>query len=274
MGIRTTLYRSDSASPWIIIYLCSVMMTIEIGKHTVEYYGEIEEMPVVRYHKWQKAMLIEAGLGSDIASFDRHCERLRIYIATGDKDNAQKELDNLRQSVWLIQQEVSPRLLAFAALVTKIDGRECCDLSDDALKKVVEQLSDAPAVKLSEVIGQLKKKIEDDLCLFFPKLFDSSETKEYFGLLRNRTIEVLKKIQGKDASPGKYEEQLAVYSSPQVFTGTEGVEVRMTKQFESTCATLSEVLHLDAKRLTVLEFYNAFELLDERARENRQKRAK
>ena len=134
------------------------MNTERIGKHTVEYFGDIEEMPVVRYNKWQRALLVDAGVGSDIAAFDRHCERLRIYLSKGQTEEAAKELDNLRQSVWMMQQEITPQHLAFAALVTKIDGRACDDLTDEALQRIVKELGDVPQNKLSGIIGRLKKK--------------------------------------------------------------------------------------------------------------------
>jgi len=120
------------------------MVVAKIGKHTVEYYDTIEELPVARFHKYQKLLLIDAGIGADIAAFDNRIERARRFIADGKADKAQQELENLRQCVFLVQSGISPKDRAFAALVTKIDGNDCTDISDAALEKLTELFADIP----------------------------------------------------------------------------------------------------------------------------------
>ena len=64
----------------------------------------------------------------------------------------------MRQCVYMIQNGINPQHRAFAALVTKIDGQECNDLSDDALVAVTERLKDAPAKELAAQLEAAKKK--------------------------------------------------------------------------------------------------------------------
>ena len=99
-----------------------IMVTAKIGKHTVEYFDTIEELPIVRFHKYQKLLLIDAGVGSDIAAFDQRIERVRRFLAAAKPDNAQQELENLRQCVYMIQNGISPQHRAFAVLVTQKDS--------------------------------------------------------------------------------------------------------------------------------------------------------
>lgn len=257
------------------------MVTVKIGKHTVEMYDAIDELPIVRFHKYQKFLLVDAGIGSDIAAFDQHIEKTRRFLMAGKTEQAQKELENLRQSVFLIQNGISPQHRAFAVLVTKIDGRECNDISDDALAGITQTLQDAPAKELTAQLDAVKKKIDGELMLYFPALFNDSTVKEYYDLLRKRTLELLNAIVDGQPNPEatavveKLTTALITYSNPKLFTGSDGVEIQHDRQFENLCLVLSEQLHVKPKEYTVLEFYNAFDFVQERAKaaEKAQKRA-
>jgi hypothetical protein len=256
------------------------MVTTKIGKHTVEMHDTIEELPVVRFHKYQKLLLIDAGVGADITAFDQRLEKARLFLAEGKPEQAQKELENLRQCVYLLQSELTPSHRAFAALVTKIDGEVCEDLSDDGLARVTQLLNDAPIGEMTAQLDAVKKKIDAELMLYFPSLFNDSDIKEYYDILRRRTLEILMGIaDGKkdiEKAVEKLTTALIIYSHPKTFTGSEGVEVQFDRQFENLCLVLSEQLHVKPKEYTVLEFYNAFDFVREKARktENAQKGGK
>lgn len=259
-----------------------IMVTAKIGKHTVEFYDTIEELPIVRFHKYQKLLLIDAGIGSDITAFDQRIEKTRRFLMAGKPEQAQQELENMRQCVFLIQSGVNPKHRAFAALVTKIDGQDCTDIGDDALAAITEKLNDVPESELTAQLEAVKKKIDGELTLYFPALFNDSDVKEYYDLLRKRTLEILNGIvAGVDDPAGaeivdKLTTALITYSNPKLFTGSDGVEIQFERQFENLCLVLSEQLHVEPKKYSVLEFYNAFDFVKERAKqaERAQKRAK
>lgn len=71
------------------------MKEIEIGKHTVEIYDSIDELPIKRFHKFNKYLLIDAGVGSDLNSISEKINRIVRFIDKEDKANAKIELDNL-----------------------------------------------------------------------------------------------------------------------------------------------------------------------------------
>lgn len=259
-----------------------IMVTAKIGKHTVEFYDTIEELPIVRFHKYQKLLLVDAGIGSDIAAFDQRIEKTRRFLMAGKPEQAQQELENMRQCVFLIQSGVNPKHRAFAALVTKIDGQDCTDIWDDALAAITEKLNDVPESELTAQLEAVKKKIDGELTLYFPALFNDSDVKEYYDILRKRTLEILNGIvAGVDDPAGaeivdKLTTALITYSHPKMFTGSDGVEIQFDRQFENLCLVLSEQLHVEPKKYSVLEFYNAFDFVKERAKqaEKAQKRAK
>ena len=117
--------------------------------------------------------------------------------------------------------------------------------------------------------------------LYFPALFNDSEVKEYYDLLRKRTLEILNGIITGESDPvatdavEKLTTSLITYSNPKTFSGSESAEIQFDRQFENLCLVLSEQLHVKPKDYTVLEFYNAFDFVKERARqvEKAQKRA-
>ncbi len=258
------------------------MVTVKIGKHTVEMYDAIEELPIVRFHKYQKLLLIDAGIGADLAAFDQRIEKTRRFLMDGKPEKAQKELENMRQLVWLIQNEMNPKHRAFAVLVAKIDGNECLDISDDSLNRITETLNDVPEKELTAQLEAVKKKIDTELRLYFPGLFADSQIKEYFDLLKQRALAVLANIvAGVDrpeatAQVEKLTTALITYSNPKSFAGAESEEIQFDRQFENLCLVLSEQLHVKPKEYSVLEFYNAFDFVQERAKqaEKAQNRAK
>lgn len=246
------------------------MQTLKIGKHTVEMYDTIDALPIVRFHKYQKMLLVDSGIGADIASFDKRIERVRRYMLTGKAEQAAQELANLRQCVYLIQQGINPEHRAFAVLVSSIDGDPCTDLSDDGITATLARLGDAPAGEIAASLGAVKKKIDDELSTYFPGLFEGVEIKEYYDIVKQRAMAILREIIAGEQEPGKGVEelttQLILYSKPKEFAGPEGVEVQSDRQFENLCLALSAELHIEPKACTVLEFYNAFDFLREKSK--------
>lgn len=240
------------------------MRATKIGKYDVEIYDAIDELPVVRFHKYNKYLLIDSGVGSDLADFDNHIERALRFNQTKKPELVAAELENLRQNVYLIQSEISPKHLAFCVLVKSIDGEPCNDLSDEGLKKILQRFADIPHIELTAQIEEVKKKIDEELQLYFPGQFDDANVKEYYDQLKRRTIKMLDGIidgdvEGKKTEIDEITTLLITYTKPISFHGSESMEIVYDKQFENMCLFLSQQLNVDPKKFTVLEYYNAFE---------------
>ena len=249
------------------------MKEVKLNGHDVRVYDSIDDLPMVRFHRYNRMLLVDAGIGSEIGDFDSHIERVVRYIRKGDNDNAAKELDNLRQNVYMIMQGQSVKDLSFACLVESIDGVRCDDLSPEGLQKVLHMLGGATRRELTEAFQSVKKKIDDELGLYFPSLFDDVTTREYYDILKRLTVAMLARM--TDDEDGSREEELrdrlVLFQRPKVFTGHEGLEVRHDKDFETMCLAITKETGRDAKTMTVLEYYNAYEYLREKSRKTQNK---
>ena len=248
----------------------------EFNGHKVLIYDSIDELPIQRFHKYNRYLLVDAGIGSEIADFDSHIERVVRYIRKGDNENAGKELENLRQSVFMIMAGQSTKHLSFACLVKSIDGEEKTDLSPEGLEKVLELIGGTPRQELREAFESVKKKIDEELGLYFPSLFDDVRTREFYDIMKRLTLNRLLQITDGATDERKQmaeamREQLVLYSKPKVFTGKDGVEVRHDKEFETMCLLITKETGRDAKQMTVLEYYNAYEYLKEKSRKTQNK---
>lgn len=134
------------------------MKTLKIGKHKVTIYDAISELPITRFHVYNKMLLVDSGVGSDITDFDSHAERIIAFLQKKDTENAIKELQNMRQNIYFIQQALSPKNLAFAALVKEIDGKPFDNISDDGLKEITALFANEKITEIDKPLREAKKK--------------------------------------------------------------------------------------------------------------------
>ena len=250
------------------------MRKIKIGKHTVEFYDSIEDLPVVRFQKFNKLLLIDSGIGSTVNDLDNHLHRMLKYVERGQIDNFNKEVANLRQNFFLIMSELLPKHRAFSALVTKIDDKEITDISDEGLRETFETISDVSGKEICSIVSEVKKKLDLECSNYFPKIFEDSTAKEYYLKLRDWTLATLEKIQmkkGEDCTEinkkiDTLADELLLFTDPKIFTGKDSVEIELDKTFDSTCMLISQQLHVDPTSFTVLRFYNALSYVQETLR--------
>lgn len=234
-----------------------------IGKHKVKIYDSIDELPIIRFHKYNKYLLIDSGVGSDIDDVDGRFVRAIKYIKT-EPESAIKELQNLRQLIHLVSSSLNPEHLAFAVLVAEIDDKPMNDLSEAGLQEVLRILGEAKKGWMDWLLELVKKKIDTELNLYFPGMFDDARTKEFFDHLKQRTMIILNGlISGEDKTDEveKIDDFLLSLAKPKTFYGKESVEIQYDKQFENMNILLTQQLAVNPVNMTVLQYYNAFEYL-------------
>lgn len=236
------------------------MKNLTVNKKTVRVYDSIDEMPIINFQKYNKYLLIDSGIGSDVDDIDAHIARIAKFIKSNNDKKALQELQNMRQSMYMVNSEISPKYLAFAALIHSIDGEEVNDLSDDGLKNVLAKLKEIKHSKIIDFLVWLKKKVTTELEIYFPGDFVSPKEKDAYDKLKQRTLFVLDSmINGTDNSEQIETIDIVMLNmhSPKSYIGSESVEIKYDKQFESTCLLIAQKTSMDAKKMTVLQFYNA-----------------
>jgi len=125
-----------------------------IKKTTLKMYDDIDQLPIARFNKANKYWMLHDNIGSSIQDFDlNHFNK--IALLAGDKDKCKAELQNFRILVYNIQNEINVEHLSFACLIHSVDGEEHEDLSEDALEKLLSDLS-----KRGLTQELLKKKLQ------------------------------------------------------------------------------------------------------------------
>jgi hypothetical protein len=144
------------------------MHKIDIKGKVLEIYDSIDELPITRHHLFNRYLLIDSGVGSDLQDFDNHLLTMMKYIEAGDKEKATKEAMNLRQNVAFIQSEQSPKLNAFVALIKSINGDPLTDLSEGNIQAILTDLGNegVKASTVSRWVDETKKKLKASLKYF------------------------------------------------------------------------------------------------------------
>ena len=82
------------------------MKTLTISNHEVKVYENIDEMPIVNFQKYNKCVLMDSSLGSDVDSVDDHIVTIAKYVNSGDRAKALAELQNLRQKEKYVKEYI------------------------------------------------------------------------------------------------------------------------------------------------------------------------
>jgi hypothetical protein len=141
-------------------------------------------------------------------------------------------------------------------------------------------LGGTPKKDITAQTEAVKKKIDEELTLYYPAIFDDVRSKEYYDLLKQRTRAMLDCIiEGETEERTKEVEditdRLITYTKPKTFTGAGSMEIEYDKQFEDMCLVISQQLHTDAKKMTVLQYYNAYQYIQKQSKaKERQNKAR
>ena len=238
-------------------------------------FDSIEELPIVRFQKYNKMLMLDAGLGSDLTALDAHLARVGEFIKAGETDNAAREIDNLRQTLFNVQNGLTPHFMSLIPLMAEVDGEPLTDLSDENIQRVYDTLKDVTMKAYEGAASEVKKKIEEELKAYFNQGGESAASKEYYELMRRRALLMLDEISdGRDRSEEirAIESQMVRSDKPRVFQGERNAEVLYDKNFVGCCIAIAQNLNMDAKQMTVLEYYRAIEVLEEQQKELKRKR--
>lgn len=120
-----------------------------------------KELTIDRYTEFQKYLLQDSGIGSDIESVYRHSEKLDAFLSAGKIEEAIAERANQHYNFYLMLNKISLTHLAFALFVESIDDKPITDYSDFGLKLISGRLASIGVRRdqLEAVLEDVKKKL-------------------------------------------------------------------------------------------------------------------
>ena len=135
-------------------------MELALENNKVEFFSSIKDLPFTRFNDFNRFVMMDAEIGGTIQDFDKFVVRMNEFITKDLKDEAVKELLNLRLNVNNILNGINYRGLAFACLIKKMNGKEVHDVSLDNINKILKTLSGSGMTigNVTDKVDELKKK--------------------------------------------------------------------------------------------------------------------
>ena len=244
------------------------MREVTLNGHKIEVHDDISELSIERFHQYSRYSLIASGIGDSLADIDKHIHAINELMAR-DVKKAQQELLNMRQNLILVLNERDFRHKSFLFLVVSVDGKRWTDFSDNGIEKLYQLVNDSSIAELDKALTGVVKEIDDQLTRYFPEMFDDATEKNRCDLLRKRAMLQVDEMQnGADHSKEIEELSSRLWEGyePKSYENDKAI-VDFDRQFENMCLILSKEFQGGVKGYTVMEFYSAYNLLQERSKE-------
>ena len=88
-----------------------------INNHRVELFESVEDLPMIRFQKYSKYVLIDSGVGNTYEDVLKKIAKVNGYIETKDFESAKGDLKNMALSVSLVFSEMNLKSLAVGSQV-------------------------------------------------------------------------------------------------------------------------------------------------------------
>lgn len=121
----------------------------------------IKELPIDRYSEFQKYLLQDSGMGSDIESIQRHNEKIDLFLAANKIPEAITERTNQHFNFFFMLNQVNITHCSFAILVSSIKEQPITDYSETNLITICNQLGKQGFTheQLTSILEDVKKNL-------------------------------------------------------------------------------------------------------------------
>jgi len=141
------------------------MITKNIGNHTVVFYDSAEDLPIRKYQKLNKNLMIASQVGDTIADYDTRQGKVITFLKKDMPKEAAKELQNQRQCFYNALEEYSASNIATAYLVYSIDGIIYLGRDSATISQIIDKLDKIGFTKKASTntVQEVKKKLIPNL---------------------------------------------------------------------------------------------------------------
>jgi hypothetical protein len=159
-------------------------MIYKFKNHEIELYDSIQNLPILRFQKFNKYQMIASDIGSDFADYDQRTQKALAFLQKNMVNEAIQELNNRRQLVFNAYNESNPNSRSFAVLVKRIDKQKFTKYAPDDLDQIMTKLNDIgfEAETMFEQLKEVKKKIELELQVYYKNFFPKVGNVEFLAL--------------------------------------------------------------------------------------------
>lgn len=134
-------------------------MIVEVKGHTIEVFDSIDELGILRFHKFNKYQMQANEVGSDFADYEARTEQTYKFLQKKMFKEAIKELNNRRLTVFNAYNNNPIRGKAFAVMIKQIDDKRYNGTGQDEIKEILNHLEriGLSYIKSMEILIDVKK---------------------------------------------------------------------------------------------------------------------
>ena len=137
------------------------MITIEAKNGKAVLYDSIRELPIKRYNAFNRYLIQDSGIGSDLPSIHARFERFDLFLNAQRLQELAQERQNLHFTFHAILNLINFKSRAFACLCYSIDGEKIEDIENDLeLEKALSLLEKIEVTQwdVEEALTDIRKK--------------------------------------------------------------------------------------------------------------------
>lgn len=116
------------------------MQLMNINGNRLDMYDSITELPVLNFHEFNRNLIIDAGIGSDMEAIDAKLARLSRLIQSDKKEAALTDIMNIRTGLYMILNGISPKMRAFIAMIKTLNGEAVTNYSEENVQRITKEL--------------------------------------------------------------------------------------------------------------------------------------
>lgn len=132
------------------------MKTITVKGVEIKMYVDIRELPMRRYIEFQKNLLIDSGIGSNIEDVGKHFNALFQYLNHEKTADAIRESQNLYRNIFAILNGHNTKVTTLCCLIHSIGKEITNDITDDGLEATSKIL-----IKSNITWGEIDTQLEE-----------------------------------------------------------------------------------------------------------------
>jgi hypothetical protein len=137
------------------------MRTLKLKGGECEVWESCKELPARRWNDFQKYLIQDIGIGSEIVDVEKHHQNLFQFLAAGKIEEAQAESYNLFQNIILAIQGINIQHVCFGCFVHSVKGKVITDYSENSIRTNIDKLSDMGLTQghVEDILSDVKKKL-------------------------------------------------------------------------------------------------------------------